>query len=165
MLSISEIRAFKDRLSPLSLPQLRAEIRGDNSLKREIERLYRQVVGLPLNKGCNDCYTDAAIVILTTKTEDIMAERKYILKNGVVLRHNKVNKATLYTYKNLTDEVAEALISAFGWGEEQIKKVFAYYPQPKKEVNKAKDEEKAAEITATPPKKKTTKKTAKKSQK
>ena len=80
MLSISEIRAFKDRLSPLSLPQLRAEIRGDNSLKREIERLYRQVVGLPLNKGCNDCYTDAAIVILTTKTEDIMKKENIYLR-------------------------------------------------------------------------------------
>lgn len=130
MLNIKEIQELKQTLSPLSLPALRLKIKGDNLLRSEIERAYITLTHTPLNKGCNDCYFDAAIVILTTKTEEIIKsmERKYILKNGVVLRHNKVNGATLYTYKNLTDEIAKKLIKAFGWEEDNVKRVFAYFP-------------------------------------
>lgn len=152
MLNIKEIQELKQTLSPLSLPALRLKIKGDNLLRSEIERAYIALTHMPLNKGCNDCYFDAAIVILTTKTEEIIKsmESKYILKNGVVLRHNKVNSATLYTYKNLTDEIAKKLIKAFGWEEDNVKRVFAYFPsnwkadvyEEKKQITNPQQEEK-----------------------
>lgn len=71
------------------------------------ETLYRRVFGEPLKPcNCRDRIGDALIVIITNlkKTNTTMAERKFIMKRGVVLHYN----GNTYTRVNITDDVAAA---------------------------------------------------------
>ena len=84
----------------------RAEKEGSKAVEVETERLYREVYGEPLQPcNCKDRIADALILIIThlRKNRVTMAERKYILKRGVVIHHN----GGTYTRVNITDAVAE----------------------------------------------------------
>lgn len=83
----------------------RGESEGFSAVAAEVEALYCIVFGDPLPPCCcKDRIADGLIVIINhLKRNNItMAERKFILKRGVVIHH----KGETYTRLNITDKIA-----------------------------------------------------------
>ena len=62
-----------------------------------------------LNAGCSTCYIEALFKILNKKQ---MASNNYILKKGVVLQVFG-DASRSYTWKTITDEIAEQILKEF----------------------------------------------------
>ena len=77
--------------------------------KEVIRREYRRMFGGHLNAGCSTCYIEALFKILNKKQ---MASSNYILKKGVVLQVFG-DASRSYTWKTITDEIAEQILREF----------------------------------------------------
>lgn len=82
--------------------------------RNTIERLYLEVCGRHLNRGCQNCYHDAVIEIhRAIKQNNIMNEKNYWLKNGAVIVSPTFHGGEIFTNANLTDEVAAEYLQLF----------------------------------------------------
>lgn len=101
---ITELAGLKERFdAPYNL--------ADRNL---IERLYLEVCGRSLNRGCQNCYHDAVIVMHRfIKQNNIMNEKNYWLKNGAVIMSPTFYNGQIFTNANLTDEVAAEYLALF----------------------------------------------------
>ena len=108
-MNINELISFREETSALTPAQFRARVKGDVSLQKRVEELYKAFFpDMPkLNKSCGNCWEDAYIVLRTAKIERVMEnlKREYNLVGGVVLRAEDIS--TMCNRHTLTDELAE----------------------------------------------------------
>ena len=129
---MQELELFKAELSSLTHSELSRRVRGEKALQERIERLYyKYLPSAPrLNKGCGNCYMDACIILLTTKTQALMEERTrlFLLRAGLTLRDMSINQGQIYTHHNLTDEIALRFIRLHEADAEEFVKKFSAVP-------------------------------------
>ena len=89
---------------------------GDDSVfstedRKIIEALHLSELGCKVRDcGCKDRYTDAVVVLYSTlkKRKTMTKDQKYMLRPGVLIWVG----TQVYTNNNVTDEVAEAYLTA-----------------------------------------------------
>ena len=84
--------------------------------KAAIRSLYKAVMGVELRvTSCQNCFHDAVILIhKQLKSNNQMAqEKKFWLKNGIVLTSPNFHGGAVYTNANLTDEIAAEYLILF----------------------------------------------------
>lgn len=105
-MSITEFKATYSGMSPR---QVRELISANEAFRKEISRIYCNVMHQAMNLRCKDCYMDAFIVIMTTPTEKIesMERRQFELRAGALLFDVvEDDRSKTATHHNLTDELA-----------------------------------------------------------
>lgn len=115
-----------------------------------IQNLYRELLGKELRKtNCQNCYHDAVIELHLYIKRNSTTMNKAELKAGAVISCPSFHNGTIYTNKNLTDEVAREYLALFP----NRKVLFAVLPSkaPKKvkKESESKDGEKAVKAKKT----------------
>lgn len=103
------LESFREQYSSLKYSEVKARIQEEESFRQEIESIYTTVIHRKLNKGCNDCWLDAFILLTKTDINKLksMGTRKFELKVGALLIDVKSgDNSKLASHHNLTDELA-----------------------------------------------------------
>lgn len=103
------IETFRERYSSLKYSEVKVRIQEEEAFRQEIESIYVAVTHRKLNKGCNDCWLDAFILLTKTNIEKLksMGTRQFELKTGALLVDVECgDNSKLASHHNLTDELA-----------------------------------------------------------
>lgn len=122
------LETFRERYSSLKYSEVKARIQTEESFRQEIESIYVATTHRKLNKGCNDCWLDAFILLTRTDINKLesMGTRQFELKTGALLIDVECgDNAKLASHHNLTDELA---LYHLATNPKCIKK-FAKYPE------------------------------------
>lgn len=99
-----------------------AELRGRGNApfsideKREIARMYPEIMGKPFRKtACQRCYHDAVIeMAVKLRKEQKMREKcDYHMRAGFIIRCGDFDGGEIYTNANLTNDVAKRYLERF----------------------------------------------------
>lgn len=118
------------------------EIYNDLNLQKALIKEVEEKYKIKFNIGCRSCINDALILLKRTVKKNTNMEKRYKLKDGIILYVGSENND--YTNHNITDEKARELIKKLG---KKVLGNFSKYPADevenllKVEVKKEKKEE------------------------